>query len=104
MADAGRAGLERSPGSGPHPPLVSSKHGDPSPPQRLTEMPNHRKMRAKSVPKGTAPEERSPQQRKLMKRKMSAMTDGKRKEVSSVIFFHSVPWGEDDVMRGINVM
>ena len=51
-------------------------------------MPNQRKHRANSVPKGTAPEDFWPQIKMLRLKKMQKQTPGKYSAVFRVVFFH----------------
>jgi len=53
-------------------------------------MPNQRTSKAKSVPKGTAPEDFSPQMNKFKIKNMLKAIPGKKSAVYSVFFRHSV--------------
>lgn len=63
-------------------------------------MPNHRKQRANSVPKGTAPEDFWPQIKILRLKKMQKQTPGKYSAVLSVVFFHCSPCSRGGVAVG----
>ena len=58
---------------------------------RGTDTPNHRAMMAMRVGKGTAPDDFSPQMKKLRKKKMPKTKPGQPKAVSRVAFFHACP-------------
>ena len=56
-----------------------------------TEMQNHMTRSANMVPKGTAPDDFSPQMNKFRTKKIPKTTPGRRHEVSRMFFFQSTP-------------
>ena len=54
-------------------------------------MPNHSTSSANIVPKGTAPEDFSPQMKRLSTKNMAKTMPGNMKAVLSVFIFHEAP-------------
>mmetsp|Transcript_5985 Transcript_5985/g.11435 ORF Transcript_5985/g.11435 Transcript_5985/m.11435 type:complete len:200 (+) Transcript_5985:576-1175(+) len=59
---------------------------------RGTDIPNHRKKRANSVPKGTAPDDFWPQMSRFSPKNITKTAEGKRNATLRVLDFQSVPW------------